>query len=93
MSLQRFIDDCINNAVKVGTDYGKTLDFSDESVMRVGDILDLYHDRYLHPEKDNGFITEHIDTFAHVFGIYVSEVFRRNHAQNWRWQETEYGRA
>ena len=91
MTFQEFIDYGINAAVKIGIDYNKTLDFSDESIHIADEILDGYHDRYIHPEKDKKFMQEKIDTFAHIFGIYVGEVLRRNHAQNCVWKETEYG--
>ena len=93
MSIQGFINDCLNSAVKIGVDYNKVLDFSDESIKSASEILDRYHDRYLNPEKDNSFIKEKANMFAHIFGVYVGEVLRRNHAQNCAWQNTEHGVA
>jgi len=89
--MQGFIDESIGSAIKIGKDYGKNLDFSDESIKDVDAILDDYHERYLHPEKDNNLMKEKINMFAHVFGIYVGEVLRRNHVQDCVWQDTKYG--
>ncbi|GLB29451.1 hypothetical protein LAD12857_13740 [Lacrimispora amygdalina] len=92
MDTRETIDYCIDSAVKIGEEtYDMILDFSDESVEHVDKILDGYHERYLHPEKDEGFIKGHVNTYAHIFGIYVGEVLIRSHAKDYVWQETEAG--
>ena len=90
--MQKFIDDCIVSAVKIGQDtYGKKLDFGEESILIVDEILDGYHERYLHPEEDDGLIHDHVNTYAYIFGIYVGEVLLRRQESDYSWQETEYG--
>ena len=91
MDIKQTINDCINAAIDIALNsYNKSLDFSDESIGIVDEILDIYHDRYIHPEKDDGLIKERINTFAHIFGIYVGEVMVRNHSNDYSWQETEF---
>lgn len=93
MDIKETIDYCMNMAVTIGLDYAKELDFSDESIRLVDEILDGYHERYLYPEKDEGLIKEHSTTYAHIFGIYVGEVLLRNHANGYVWADTDMGLA
>ena len=84
MDLKETIDYCIDSAIKIGEEtYDMVLDFSNESVEHVDKILDGYHERYLYPEKDEGLIKSHSNTYAHIFGIYVGEVLIRNHAKDY----------
>lgn len=92
MDLRETIDYCIKSAVNIGQEtYGKELDFSDESIGIVDEILDGYHERYLHPERDDAFMKSRPNTYAYIFGIYVGEVLLRNHTGDYSWQELEYG--
>lgn len=92
MDIQETIDYCIDSAIKIGSEtYNRTLDFSDNSIIFVDEILDGYHDRYINTEKDDGLIKEHTNTYAHIFGVYIGEVLRRNHAGDHTWQDTEFG--
>ncbi|SHL37193.1 hypothetical protein SAMN02745136_04730 [Anaerocolumna jejuensis DSM 15929] len=92
MDIQETIDYCINSAIKIGIEtYNRTLDFSDDSIIFVDEILDGYHDRYINSEKDNGLIKKHANTYAHIFGIYIGEVLRCNHASDYIWMDTEFG--
>ena len=91
MGMRETIEYCIDSAIKIGSQtYDKSLDFSEESVKIVDGILDGYHERYLHPEEDEGLIREHANTYAHIFGIYVGEVLLRRMDSGCGWAETEY---
>lgn len=88
MDMRETIDYCIDSAVTIGREtYELELDFSEESVALVDKILDLYHERYLNPEKDDGMIKNRINSYAYIFGIYVGEVLLRNHAKDYTWQD------
>ncbi len=92
MGMRETIEYCVDSAIKIGSQtYDKSLDFSEESVKIVDGILDGYHERYLHPEEDEGLIREHANTYAHIFGIYVGEVLLRRMDSGCGWAETEYG--
>lgn len=92
MDINETVAYCTDSALKIALDvYGKTLDFGDESIVTVSEILDGYHERYLHPEQDGGTVKERPNTYAHIFGVYVGEVLRRNYANDHTWQKTEYG--
>lgn len=92
MNIKETIDFCISSAIKLGREvYNENLDFSDESIQTVKEILDGYHERYLHPENDNGLIKNRVNTYAHVFGIYVGEVLIRKSGGSYAWKDTEYG--
>ena len=55
MNMQEFINDCIISAVKISQDtYDMKLDFSEESILIVDEVLEGYHERYLHPEEEDG---------------------------------------
>lgn len=90
MDMRETIDYCIDSAVTIGREtYEMVLDFSEESVSLVDKILDIYHERYLNPEKDEGMIKKHINSYAYIFGIYVGEVLLRNHAKDYAWHDDE----
>jgi DNA-directed RNA polymerase subunit K/omega len=91
MNIQELVDYCVNSSLEIAMGYEQDLDFSDESIEIVDKILDDYHDRYINPENDKSLIKEHINQFAHIFGIYVGEVLKRNYAQDCAWKETENG--
>lgn len=92
MNMQEFINDCIISAVKISQDtYDMKLDFSEESILIVDEVLEGYHERYLHPEEDDGLIHDHANTYAYIFGIYVGEVLLRRRESDYSWLETEYG--
>jgi hypothetical protein len=55
------------------------LDFSDQSITRVEQILDFLHNDRV---KSNP-TQEQIFNFAKVFGSYIGEVYRRNHGATW----------
>lgn len=92
MDKKETIEYCISSAIKIGLEsYNKTLDFSDESIQNVNEILNGYHERYLHPEEDDGLIQEKVNIFALIFGIYVGEVLLRKYHSAYAWKDTEYG--
>lgn len=94
MNLSETISYCVDSAVKIAAEtYGKTLDFSEESMDIVDTILDGYHERYLYQEKDGSLIRDHINSYASIFGIYVGEVLLRQYGKGYVWKETEYGVA
>ena len=55
------------------------LDWSDESIRRVEEILSQLHDSLAASKPDE----ETIWAFAKSFGSYVGEVFRRHHGGTW----------
>jgi hypothetical protein len=56
-----------------------TLDYSDQSISQVEDILtQLYEQRAAANPTD-----DQIWTFAKMFGSYIGEVYRRNHGASW----------
>ena len=59
--------------------YNITLDFSDDSIKKVEEILDHLHKSSL-TEKPTD---EKKWKMAKVFGSYIGEVFRRNHGAKW----------
>lgn len=75
----QFIGYCLGNAKKIGEDYGAALDYTPASIPAVSRILDGYHQRYLHPEEDEGLIRDKVDTFSAIFGVYVGETLLRCH--------------
>ena len=89
MNLQKTVDALIKHAMDIGEGYNKVFDFSDESVRSVSEILDYYHEMY--HDVDNNIIKEQPNTFAHIWGVYVGEVLKRNYAPNWTWERGEYG--
>jgi len=58
---------------------GVTLDWSDESVRLVEDILSRLHEDIEKANPTEGEILQ----FAKIFGSYVGEVFRKNHGALW----------
>lgn len=86
----RFIEHCLAHAVKIGQDYGETMDYSPASIQTVSHILDGYHRRYL---QNQGQIREKLDAFASVFGVYIGETLLRNHPDSgYHWMEKpEFG--
>ncbi len=86
----RFIGTCLGNAIKIGEDYGEVLDYTPASIPAVSRILDGYHQRYLHPEEDQGLIRNKADAFASVFGVYIGETLLRCHPNSgYGWAEKE----
>lgn len=84
---EEFIAHCSAHAVKIGGEYGKTLDFTPESIQGVSEILDGYHQRYLHPVKDD-IVRERVDVFSSIFGAYVGETLLRSHPDSgYAWVE------
>jgi len=59
--------------------FGITLDFSDASVEQIEAILDRLH-RELPTAQPSD---KQVFNFAKLFGSYIGEVFRRNHAATW----------
>jgi len=87
--VQETIEGLLKHAIHVGEGRGKVLDFSDESIRSVSEILDFYYELYT--ETGENIIKEQPNTFAHIFGAYVGEVLRKNYAPDWTWVKTEYG--
>ena len=87
--MDKEIEALIKHAIHVGEGRGKVLDFSDESIRSVSEILNFYHELYT--ETSENIIKEQPDTFSHIFGAYVGEVLRQNYAPHWAWARTEYG--
>lgn len=86
----KFLGYCLGNALKIGEDYGETLDYTPASIPAVSRILDEYHRRYLHPEEDQGLIHNKVNAFASIFGVYVGETLLRTHPNSgYGWAEKE----
>lgn len=68
------------DAADFGRDhFNVALDWSDNSIRHIESILDRFH-RELPVAKPSD---EQVFQFAKMFGSYVGEVFRRNHAAKW----------
>lgn len=91
--LMQTIDNHCGAAVKIGREsYGLTLDYSPETIPQVNEILNNYHEMYMNG-SDEGFMQQHISTYAAIFGFYVGEVLRKHLAPDFVWQQTEQGVA
>ena len=93
MDMKETIEYCISSSVNIAADYNISLDFSDVSVQGVSEILDSFHERFLHPELDEGLMKNKANAFAYMFGVYVGEVLIRNHNTGYVWADTKFGVA
>ena len=89
MDLQKTIELLLKQARHIAEGHDMVLDFSDESIQGVSELLDFYHESYL--EAGENIIKEQPDTFAHIWGVYVGEILRRNYGPSWAWEKAEYG--
>ena len=55
------------------------LDWRDECISSIGEILKVFHDQRAAAKPDE----ETIFSFAKMFGSCVGEVYRRNHGATW----------
>lgn len=68
------------NAIKFAWEHFKIqLDWSDESINKVEEILDAFHRQSIKDKPTEA----QIFSFARPFGSYIGEVYRRNHGANW----------
>lgn len=68
------------DAVDFARDHFKIkLDWSDGSVAHIETMLSVFHDQLANAQPSD----ERISGFAKMFGSYIGEVFRRNHAAAW----------
>lgn len=56
------------------------LDYSDASIQLIETILGAYHHCRSEPDGPS---EEHVQRYAQIFGSYIGETFRRNHAATW----------
>ena len=59
--------------------FGVELDWSDNSVSRVEEMLGIMHQQLASARPSQAAI----ETFAKMFGSYIGEVYRRNHGATW----------
>lgn len=90
---KEMMDFCFPTVIKLAANYHVTLDFSDESVQGVSELLDIFHERYLNPEIDGGQVQQKEYTLAYIFGVYVGEVLIRNYGGGYDWEDTSFGIA
>lgn len=84
---------CFPAVIKLAANYHVSLDFSDESVQGVSELLNIFHESYLEPEIDGGQVKQKEYTLAYIFGVYVGEVLIRNYGGGYDWEETSFGIA
>ncbi|MDP9912375.1 hypothetical protein J2W27_004501 [Variovorax boronicumulans] len=71
--------ECIRLSDYVLGTFGGKLDWTDESIEKVEELLD-----YFHQQAQNDKPTEaEVFAFAKGFGSYIGEVYRRNHGAEW----------
>ena len=71
--------ECIKLADYVLGTFGGKLDWTDESIEKVEELLDYFHQQ---AKKDKPTEAE-VFAFAKGFGSYIGEVYRRNHGAEW----------
>ena len=61
--------------------YAVKLDWSDESIDLLDELLNKLHETYLEEQPEE----QYIFPVAQGFGSYIGEVYRRNHGGTWGW--------
>lgn len=71
--------ECIKLSDYVLKTFGGRLDWTDQSIEKIEELLDYFHRQ---AQKDNPTEAQ-VFAFAKGFGSYIGEVYRRNHGAEW----------
>lgn len=83
--LEQLMADCAHDAVATAKEeFQVELDYSNESIGAVDDVLLSFVDRY----HDKALEDDAVFTLCNVFGAYTGETFRRLVGGSWRYDES-----
>jgi hypothetical protein len=77
--IREIAEACSLDAVDHANNAGIQLDWSDQSIEKVEEILRMLHQEMTAAKPS----TEQVRTFAQMYGSYTGEVFRKNHGGTW----------